>query len=286
MLQIADISDKLSCVTQISRGLGVVVIIMNKNVQSTKSQREDAIYNRIIFWFAAATVLESLLLLLKRFYINYRAGEIELMANIHQVLHVLIYVGLVGCAAGVVWALLSRKDGKIRLLPMIVAGASLVVSICAFMTRSFQATGMMVLLVCVPVCAVLALIYYLYQREFFWITVLGGLTILGLWIYRRAIGTHPTVFYGYSTVLALVLVISALLGRKLQTAGGVLAVGEKKVQLLSHNASYATIYITCAISALTIISALLLGATAAYYSIFVIVVWIFVMAVYYTVRLM
>jgi hypothetical protein len=86
--------------------------------------------------------------------------------------------------------------------------------------------------------------------------------------------------------LALVLVISAVLGRKLQTAGGVLAVGGKKVQLLSHNTAYAILYATCALCAITAISALVLGATAAYYSIFVVVVWIFVMAVYYTVQLM
>ncbi len=259
---------------------------MNKNMQSAKSQHEDAIYNRIIFWFAAATVLESLLLLLKRYYLNYKAGEIELMAGIHQALHILIYAGLVACAAGVVWALLSRKDGKIRPLPQIVAGFSLAVSVCAFMTRRFQAAGMMVLLVCVPVCAVLALVYNLYQKEFFWITVLGGLTIFGLWVYRRAIETHPTIFYGYLAVLALVLVFSALLGRRLQTSGGVLAAGGKKVQLFSRSTSYATLFATCALSALTVVAALVLGATVAYYSIFVIVVWIFVMAVYYTVRLM
>ncbi|MPM25995.1 hypothetical protein SDC9_72496 [bioreactor metagenome] len=280
------ISDKLSCVTQISRSLGVVGIIMNKNVQSTKSQHEDAIYNRIIFWFAAATVLESLLLVLKRFYLNYKAGEIELMAGIHLALHVLTYAGIALCAAGVVWALLSRKDGKIRLLPKMVAGFSFAVSVCAFITRHFQAAGMMVLLICVPVCAVLALVYNLYQREFFWITVLGGLTIFGLWLYRRAIGTHSTIFYGYLAVLALVLVLSALLGRKLQTTDGVLTAGGKKLHLFSHNTSYATLYATCALSALTVVSALVLGSTVAYYSIFVVVVWIFVMAVYYTVRLM
>ncbi len=116
--------------------------------------------------------------------------------------------------------------------------------------------------------------------------MLGGLTIFGLWIYRRAIATHPVIFYGYLAVLALVLVLSALLGRRLQTSDGILAAGGKKVQLFSRNTSYANLYATCALSALTIAATLVLGATAAYYSIFVIVVWIFVMAVYYTVRLM
>lgn len=259
---------------------------MNKNVHSTKSQREDAIFNRIVIWFVSATVLESLLLLLKRFYLNYRAGEIELMVALHQTLYVLIFVGLAGCAAGVVWTVRGRKNGKIRLLSKIIAVFSFAVSVCAFLTRRYQAAGMMALLVLVPVCAMLALIFYLYQNEFFWITVLGGLTIFGLWIYRRAGGAHPAVLYGYLAVLALILAASALLARRLQRAGGALKTGGGKMQLLSPNASYATLYTTCALSALTVISALALGSTAAYYSIFVVVVWIFIMAVYYTVRLM
>jgi len=46
------------------------------------------------------------------------------------------------------------------------------------------------------------------------------------------------------------------------------------------------VYLTCGIVAAVLAAALILGTAAAYYLIFVMVAWLFVMAVYYTVKLM
>ena len=46
------------------------------------------------------------------------------------------------------------------------------------------------------------------------------------------------------------------------------------------------IYLTCAIVAAAVAAALVLGTAAAYYLMFALVAWLFIMAVYYTVKLM
>lgn len=46
------------------------------------------------------------------------------------------------------------------------------------------------------------------------------------------------------------------------------------------------VYLTCAVVAVAVVAALVLGTSAAYYLIFALVAWLFIMAVYYTVKLM
>ena len=68
----------------------------------------------------------------------------------------------------------------------------------------------------------------------------------------------------------------------LQRRGGKLG----KRRLLSAKANYALLYIAGAVTLCAILTALLLGVTAAYWALFLVVAWLFGAAVYYTVRLM
>ncbi len=239
-----------------------------------------------MIWFGAAVVVEILLLLLNRYYLNYRVAEIGLAKGLDSVLHAAVYVGAAGLLAGILWAVKSRRDGKQSLAPVVVTAVCGVLGVCAFLVRHYGEKGMQVLQVAVPVCAVLILIYYLYKEEFFWVAVLSGLNIFGLWVYRQANDAHRGTLFLCLTLLAVAVAASLLLARKLQATGGVLTLGGTEKRLLSRKANYALIYATCGLAAVTMIAALVFGATAAYYAIFVVVAWAFVMAVYHTVRLM
>lgn len=72
----------------------------------------------------------------------------------------------------------------------------------------------------------------------------------------------------------------------MQKNGGVLRLGGRSIQVFGRNAGYGMVYLTCGIVAAVLAAALILGTAAAYYLIFVMVAWLFVMAVYYTVKLM
>lgn len=139
------------------------------------------------------------------------------------------------------------------------------------------------LTILVPVAAVLALIYYLFQRDFFFITLITAGGIFSLQLYRKIFLMHPTMIRcGFAlgfVLLAAAVVIFILL----QRSGGVLP---NRVRALPQDATYPLPYITCALNAVVLILTLALGSTVAYYLIFVLVGWLFVTAVYYIVKLM
>ena len=44
---------------------------MDKRERAQRAKQEDALLNRVLAWIAGAVVLEALLLLLDRYYVNY-----------------------------------------------------------------------------------------------------------------------------------------------------------------------------------------------------------------------
>lgn len=256
--------------------------------RAAQNRREDAILNRVLIWFGAAVIAELVLLLLNRYYINptTRPGEIEFMGALFKAFPVIIGVAAVGTAAFLVWTILNHKSGKSYVLPGVLAWVFGAVLVASVVTYRFNAAGVQLLCGLAPVAAVLALVFYLYQHEFFAVTVLSALGILGLWIVRRAGGGYQVVIYAYTAAAVVVVAAAALVCRAMQKSGGVLKAGGKELRLFHHNASYGMIYLTCAIVAAALAAALALGSAAAYYLIFALVAWLFIMAVYYTVKLM
>jgi hypothetical protein len=56
--------------------------------------------------------------------------------------------------------------------------------------------------------------------------------------------------------------------------------------ILKQDANYPLIWVTCGLVAVALLLGLVLGATFAYYALLTLVIWIFVVAVYFTSRLM
>ena len=259
---------------------------MDKKKRSAQKQLEDQTLERVLLWFGGAVIIELLVLLANRYYINYRVGEVSFVAGLDKFIWVLSYVALAAAVVSAVWAWKIQKQGERRLLPHACVLFFLALGVSCFVIRKFKGSGVQLLQVAVPVIAVLALIYYLYQREFFCITGLSGLGILALWMYRRSNGGHLVLLYAYLAALAIVLLAGVLLTRMLQKEDGVLRWAGREFRLFPRGSNYATLYATCALIAACVIAAFLLGASAAYYILLILVVWIFIMAVYYTVKLM
>lgn len=138
--------------------------------------------------------------------------------------------------------------------------------------------------VLVPVVAVLALVYYLFQRDFFCISVISACGILSLLLYRWLFWNHPTMIRCGYVLAFLLLAAAAAAFFLLQRGKGPLPLGVDK--LVPRDANYPLLYATCALNALLLALTLILGSAAAYYLIFVLVAWLFIMAVYYIVKLM
>ena len=254
-----------------------------KEKQAQRERQEDEILNKVLWWIVGSVILEALLLLLNRIYVNYTVSEFELayaLRGVFQVLAIVLPICFVVLAA--LW-LAARKTGKLVKLTGIVALIALILAVCAVVVRIFDVSGVKFLYIAVPVVAVLALIYYLYQREFFFSAVLSALGLLGIKVLPRMSG-GSVMGYAYAVALAVILVAAAVLFRVMQKNQGVLTVKGKPVQMLSKSANYALLYVTCALVAVVSIAAVMLGALALLYG--VLVAWLLILAVYYTVRLM
>lgn len=257
---------------------------MDKRERAQRAKQEDALLNRVLAWIAGAVVLEALLLLLDRYYVNYRIKELPIQQALYQVMGVLAIVFPICFVLCAVWWFTSWRKDK----PRALAGAGVtvfaVLSVCAVVARLYpNQTGVSALYVGVPCLAVLALVYYLYQHEFFVVTLLGAASVLGLWLIARRVG-HPIIAYGYLVVELLLIVAVAAVGRKLQQSGGLLTWKGKPVRVFSKNANYNMLYLSCAVAVLVQGAALALGSLMVLYG--VVIVWLLAMAVYYTVRLM
>lgn len=247
---------------------------------SAQSRHEDEVLNRTLLWIGGAAILIMLLLLTNRFFINYRADEVQLAYNLIKVLVISGSVSILAGVAGGVMAWLAHKKqaGCKWWVAMAVFFSTL--GVMLLVVRNFRELGVQVMCAVIPAVAILALVYYLFQREFFIITLASLLGLLGLWMFRK-LGAHPVALYAVLAVIAVVLVAIALLTRQVQNGDGMW----KGKRVLSKNASYPMIYITCVIVATLLVIALFAGKLA-FYLMFPAVAWLVVMAVYFTVKLM
>ncbi len=138
--------------------------------------------------------------------------------------------------------------------------------------------------VLVPVIAVLAMIFYLFQRDFFCIALISAGGIFSMYLYRKIFLYHPTMTRcGFALAFVLLAVAAAVL-ILLQRHRRPLPLRADK--LVPADANFPLLYITCALNALALALTLALGSSAAYYLIIVLVGWLFATVVYYIVKLM
>ena len=257
---------------------------MNKKEQKAQRAREeDIVLTKVLWWILGAVVLEALLLLLNRLYVNYTVDQIETVAAIRSVMGVLVIVLPLCFVALLAWTLAAWKGGRSVRLPAGLTVFAFALAVCAVVIQLFYDSGLSLLTVLVPAVAVLALIFYLYQREFFCAAVLSVLGLLGVRFAGQVVD-HPVLAYGYLVVLAVILLAAAALFRMMQTNNGTLKLGDKQVELLPHAANYITLYLTCALVAAVVVGAVVLGSMMVLYG--VLAAWLLILAVYYTVRLM
>ena len=242
-----------------------------KEQQAQRAKQEDVVLNKVLWWIVGAVVLEVLLLLLNKVYANYTVEQIELAKSLRDVFSVLMIALPICFVVLLIWAVVARKSGKFTRLSSVLAGVMLALAVCAVVIRVFDESGIRLLYVAVPAVAVLALIYYLYQREFFFAAVLSALGLLGVKVVPYHFG-FPAIAYGYAVVLGGAMV------------GAVVVFRVNWVEVLPKSANYALLYVTCGVVAAVVIAALLLGGLAVLYG--VLVAWLLILAVYYTVRLM
>ncbi len=256
---------------------------MDKKQREERRRQEDRALNQSLLWVGAAIALEFVLLVVNRWYLNFRLSDEEIArANMmHALLKATRIGGLLLTAACLIWLVLQLKNRKKAVLPLALTLFCAALTFCAHTTLAFKESGIQMLFLLVPALGGLALIYFLYQREFFFSALPAVLAVVGLWFVRARGGM------GVESVLALLgtaLVLACVL--LAQKGGGTLSLAGVRLQVLPKNSVFTLILATCAASLAVLLLAVVLGSTAAYYLIFLMIAWLFALLVYYTVKMM
>ncbi len=256
---------------------------MKKEERLARKEREDQALNRVLWWFGGAVVLEFFVLLLNRYFINFNTRNFAAAAGIFRFLQIFSAVCLaLAVVFGVLWMLWRKGQKKGTFLFGVCALIALALFLCAFIAGMWKDTGVQLLYVAVPVVAVLALVYYLYQREFFLVAIQGGVALFAMWAYTKLIYVNAPLVYGILIAAAVLAVAAAALAAVLQRSKGRL--GKKRI--LSKRCNYVPLYLASAVTLLAVILAFCFGISVAYGALLGVVAWLFGAAVYYTVHLM
>ena len=259
---------------------------MNENGKRLQRRKqEDAAYHNLLCWLVGLACLEMVTLLIKRAYVGFPISDfsIALTMALHSFFGVFRFAGAALFAAGCAWVVLSFRRGKKLRLPLVCTGAVMWIWLIALLSFGFNVIGMK-LLCAIPVAvAVLAAIYFIYQREFFFCVCLGTVGLAAIWVARSIYLGHPRLTWCGIAAVCVVMAVAAVLTRRVASGDGKLG----KVRVLPGKAAYGPVYLTCAVVALSVVLAVLLNVTGiGYYALFVLAGWLFCLAVYYTVKLM
>ncbi len=254
---------------------------MDKKQREERRRQEDIALQRGLLWVAGAMVLEALLVLVNRFYINFTLTDAGVNAYLAlgKWLPVLRNVTLIGAALALVWTVLQLKKGGKFGWPLIGAIALGAVAVCAHVAVKYQGPGMNMLFWLVAAWALLAMMFYIYQREFFLGAAACGMSVLGLWFARY--GAAGRLESGLLTAGIAAVGLAALWLKK---NGGVIP-APTPIQFLPKEGGHSVLLATC-LASLAAIAAGLAVESLAYYLIFAMAAWLFALFVYYTVKLM
>ncbi len=253
---------------------------MDKKQREERRRQEDIALQRGLLWVAGAMVLDALLVLVNRFYINFTLTDAGVNAYLAlgKWLPVLRNVTLIGAALALVWTVLQLKKGGKFGWPLIGAIALGAVSVCAHVAVKYQGPGMNMLFWLVAAWALLAMMFYIYQREFFLGAAACGMSVLGLWFARYGAGRLE------SGLLTAGIAAVGLAALWLKKNGGVIP-APTPIQFLPKEGGHSVLLATC-LASLAAMAAGLAVESLAYYLIFAMAAWLFALFVYYTVKLM
>lgn len=254
---------------------------MDKKQREERRRQEDIALQRGLLWVAGAMVLEALLVLVNRFYINFTLTDAGVNAYLAlgKWLPVLRNVTLIGAALALVWTVLQLKKGGKFGWPLIGAIALGAVAVCAHVAVKYQGPGMNMLFWLVAAWALLAMMFYIYQREFFLGAAACGMSVLGLWFARYGAAGRLE-----SGLLTAGIAAVGLVALWLKKNGGVIP-APTPIQFLPKEGGHSVLLATC-LASLAAMAAGLAVESLAYYLIFAMAAWLFALFVYYTVKLM
>lgn len=254
--------------------------VSQKHADREKS--ENRVLNRVYYVFLLGLAAECWLFLVYR---GYAWGAPKSMLAWDTVLRVATWMGLAALVIGAAAAFLKRQDKKLRTIMTWVAGVGGFFFLSSWVSTRFFGGGMGVTAMCilVPIVAVLALIYLLYQHECAVSTVVLSGAMFSVWLRGASAGS---VHWSLPVLAGCIVVVIGLLAAIYLTSRA--QKGEGKlfgIRVFSLECDYRIVYAVLGVAAAAVL-VVACAASAAYYLMWVLGVLLFAELVYYTTKLM
>ena len=239
--------------------------------RKTKPVKKDDTLTPAMKLFLAGCVAELYLLIVRRYYIT---GSIKQVIAWDSYLVIFAWIGVAVLALGAALFFVWKADQKKRTIGKAVAASGAFLAAASFLVH-WNMGILSYLTVIVPVAMVLGLLWSLYDRECSLALTVLSLSLLAVWVCRRA---AASIYVGTLVKAAAIIYIVVLLAL-------ILLVKKKKLpaQLFPAKADPQPVYVSCGLS-VAALAAALVNTTIAYYAMWALAAVVFALAVYYTVK--
>lgn len=254
---------------------------MKKNDDRSVVQKQDEeITNKILFVFSLTLLLLLAVIIINRYMNSTAYFNTLTFCTIAIIVFSVVGVGFLAAAFIKRKAKAAQLDKRLLLSGVI----ALIVAVVLLFVRLYTFRSFTILYFALPVFAFLYMIFNIYQRDFFYQSIVIGCTAGTLYAFSRWLHYRPwqpIVHITYSLAI-LLLVAAILLAFYLKKQKGMLG----KIRMLSHSANYKLMISTFAVMLLAIVVVLIVGSGIAFWTMVCVLGYLFVLAVYYTIRLM
>lgn len=249
--------------------------------RAARVEKNNRNMNRALELLTAGFLAEFYLLLINNYFVR---GTVNQLVTVSHLLEGLVYAGLVLVAAGIVLLIVGKKKNKgfTKLTKwLLIAGVFLTLSSELMLKVYPQGTTAMCIFV--PVVMILGVIFLMYQREFSVQTAALAISILAMVLLSRGAGNAnwSLLVKGYSICAAVVVAILLVVACAAQRGDGCIG----SVRIFQSGAGYKVLCVVLAVCLAAIIAALFVSSLA-YYGVWGLSVLLFILAVYYTVKML
>lgn len=251
------------------------------NKRAERTSKSDRNVNRAMAVLTAGILAEFYMLMMNTYFVK---GAVGMVLTMMTVLKVMTYVGCALFGAGLVWWVMRKKCPRYaKFAPWLLGvGFFFVLTSRLMLTIYPQATKALCILV--PVAMLIGIVFLLYPREFSVEAVALTAALLALFLVHRGGGREEwsTLVRGCGLLAFCAVAAEVIAVFKAQKNGGVLPFG---LRIASQEANYSLVYAVLCVCLVAITLALIISSVA-YYGLWALAIGTFLLAVYYTVKMM
>ena len=258
---------------------------MNDLEKKSLKKTDDIVSNRVLSVFATGAILLWALAYLYKMFDYYPTKS-----TAEVVCRIALLVSALGWLCGIVWCFISVKNKTLKkdkiVNPVSVSCIFAVLAICCGLLLYNYILGMKLIYVIIPAVVICYLIYNVYQRIFFVLTITHGLMSLALYFMSNCISRQSV--YVYAAVCIVISLVAFIMISVTSKNNGCLKYGQKNICIFENNhiPSIKTAGLIYGISSLFVLLSLIIPIYSIIYIFYAFVAFIVCCAVYYTIRLM